>query len=190
MTAAAGGEALIRRLLLGDPRRLAMLRAVRDLELPQGAIGAGFVRAAVWDHLHGFAEPTPLDDIDVIYFDPADTTPAREAVLKAALTQRLPGPGWDVKNQARMHLRNGDAPYRDLGDAIAHWLETATCVAAHLTDSGNLEIVAPWGLDDLMNLRLRATPSGRRKHSQFRRRLAKKDWPGRWPRLTLTTTPP
>ncbi|HMB77806.1 MAG TPA: nucleotidyltransferase family protein [Kiloniellaceae bacterium] len=181
----ADGRALIRRLLGADGERLRMLRAVRTLRLPQAAIGAGFVRAAVWDHLHGFATPTPLDDIDVVYFDPDDPAATRDADLEAALRRSLPGPNWDVKNQARMHLRNGDAPYRDLGDAIAHWLETATCVAARLNEAEDLEIVAPWGLDDLMNLRIRATPSGQRKGEDFRRRLGEKDWQGRWPRLTL-----
>jgi len=183
MAAEAEGAALIRRLLLADPQRLSMLRAVRALELPQGAIGAGFVRAAVWDHLHGFADPTPLGDIDVVYFDPNDLTPARDRKLETALSRQLPGHAWSVKNQARMHRRNGDAPYRDLADALAHWLETATCVAARLTAEDDLEIVAPWGLEDLMALRLRATPSGRRNGDDFRKRLAEKNWQGRWPKL-------
>lgn len=181
--------ALIRRLLAADPTRLEMLRAVRDLNLPQGAIGAGFVRAAVWDHLHGFRRATALNDIDVIFFDPDNLDPKREQQLEAALSQRLPGHTWSVKNQARMHHRNGDAPYGDLADAIAHWLETATCIAARLKDATEIEIIAPWGLSDLMALRLRATPSGQRKTEDFRSRLAKKNWQGQWPQLALASDP-
>ena len=51
-----------------DPFRMRCLRALRALELPQGYIGAGFVRNAIWDELHARATPTPLNDIDVIYF--------------------------------------------------------------------------------------------------------------------------
>ncbi len=48
--------------------RLAALRAVRQLRAPQGAIGAGYIRAAVWDHLCG-CRPSPVDDVDVLYHD-------------------------------------------------------------------------------------------------------------------------
>ena len=51
-----------------DPFRMRCLRALRALDLPQGYIGAGFVRNAIWDELHARATPTPLNDIDVIYF--------------------------------------------------------------------------------------------------------------------------
>ncbi|WP_334019034.1 nucleotidyltransferase family protein [Alteromonas sp. S015] len=51
-----------------DPFRVRCLRALRALDLPQGYIGAGFVRNAIWDALHERATPTPLNDIDVIYF--------------------------------------------------------------------------------------------------------------------------
>ena len=42
------------------------LRAVHHLGLPDCWVGAGFVRALVWDHLHGYNEATPLDDVDLI----------------------------------------------------------------------------------------------------------------------------
>ena len=185
----ADGPELIRRLVFANPWRLAVLIAVRDLALPQGAVGAGFLRAAVWDHLHGFETPTPLDDIDVLYFDPLDPDGARESALEATLQAKMPGPKWSVKNQARMHLKNGDPPYRDLADAIAHWLETATCIAARLRADDELEIIAPWGFEDLLELRLRPTLSGRRRAEAFRKRLARKDWQGRWPRLALVEVP-
>lgn len=34
--------------------------------------------------------------------------------------------GLPVKNQARMHLRNGDRPYQSATDAMRYWPETAT----------------------------------------------------------------
>ena len=41
-------------MLLNDPIRMNALYAVQALELNDGWIGAGFVRDAVWDHLHGY----------------------------------------------------------------------------------------------------------------------------------------
>ena len=89
-----------------------MLRAVNRLGLPDCWTGAGFVRNLVWDRLHGYAEATPLNDIDVLYFDPSDRSRATERALEARLRRALPGQPWSVRNQARMHRRNADAPYR------------------------------------------------------------------------------
>jgi hypothetical protein len=47
------------------------LRAVRSLGLASWCIGAGAVRTLVWDALHGFAQPSTLEDVDVVYFDEA-----------------------------------------------------------------------------------------------------------------------
>ena len=49
-----------------------VLRVVRQHQLPDSWVGAGFVRRKVWDNLHGFEEPTPLNDIDVLFFNPND----------------------------------------------------------------------------------------------------------------------
>ncbi len=57
-------------LLLNDPLRMKALHAVQALGLNDGWIGAGFVRDAVWDHLHGYG-PRPLSgDVDVVWFEP------------------------------------------------------------------------------------------------------------------------
>ncbi len=168
-----------------DPWRMDVLRTVRALGLPDWAVGAGFVRAGVWDRRFGKARPTPLGDVDVIYFDPAETGRKREAAVEAGLAARRPDVPWSVRNQARMHLRNGDPAYDDTCQAIAFWLETATCVAVRLEPDDTLTVLAPHGLDDLMEGLVRATPAGRRKRADFEKRLAEKNWPGRWPRLRV-----
>ena len=162
-----------------------VLAAARQLALPDWWVGAGFVRAKVWDALHGRTGRTALDDIDLLYFDPGNRDPACEAGYEVRLSALLADAPWSVKNQARMHLKNGDAPYRDTCDAICHWLETATCVAVRLDPDGGLRLLAPFGLDDLLDLRLRPTPSGRRRIDAYRQRLDGKDWPRCWPRLTV-----
>ena len=82
-----------------------------------------------------------------------------------------------------MHLRNDDPPYRDTADAIGHWLETATCIAARLDDDDTVTLLAPHGIDDLVGLKLRPTPAGRRNRADFQKRLKQKDWLRRWPKL-------
>ena len=65
-----GGDALVRELVglaQQSPALMAALRAARALDLPSWAIGAGVVRNEVWDHLHGYKQATPMQDVDVVY---------------------------------------------------------------------------------------------------------------------------
>ena len=172
-------------IIAGDPWRMAALSAVRDLDLPDWAVGAGFVRAAVWDAHYGYPVPTPLGDIDVVYFAPRDPSRIRERRLEQVLASSCPGLPWSVRNQARMHRRNGDRPYRDTTDAIAHWLETPTCVAVRLMADDSLRLIAPHGLGDLIRHRSRPTPTGRRKMADFMGRVRTKDWRAKWPGLVI-----
>lgn len=175
-------------LVQSDHVMIEILAAVRELELPDGWIAAGFVRNRVWDHLHGYAKPTPPNDIDVVYFDPACLDEAVEKRFEATLLEQLPDQPWSVKNQARMALVNGDLPYRDTADALEHWCETPTPIGVRLDAKDRLQTIAPLGLDDLFELTVRPTPFARRhplKLQQYRERMARKNWPGLWPRIRV-----
>jgi hypothetical protein len=166
----------------------ALLSHVESLGLPDSWIGAGFIRNSIWDELHGRAiDVSRLNDVDVIFFDSSDIRRERESDLQNRLHEHAPGIAWSVKNQARMHLRNGDAPYRDTVDAVAQWAETATAIAARLI-GGRVEVMAPHGIDDLLNLIVRPTPPFERKMDIYRERVLGKDWPARWPKLTILMT--
>ncbi len=188
---AAMGEDLtifLQELLASDPEVLAMLATVRSLDLPDCWITAGLVRNHVWDHLHGYEEPTALNDIDVIYFDAGNLDEQAEKRLENDLHDRLPGHPWSVKNQPRMAYRNGDRPYRSISHALEHWCETPTAVAIRLNASDDIDILAPFGLDDLFGLVVRPTPFTRtnpQKLAQYRARMKKKNWPRQWPRIRV-----
>jgi uncharacterized protein len=173
-------ERVLRELIAADEWRMRVLRAVRALDLPDWAIGAGFVRSRVWDWLSGDTRATVPTDIDVLYYDAADLSPERETVLEVGLNAVLPAP-WSVTNQARMHIDNGDPPYASTEDALRHWLETPTAVAVRLSAANHIGILAPWGLDDLFTMTVRPTPSGRGKLGVYRRRIAGKQWSQIWP---------
>ncbi|MGK3112107.1 nucleotidyltransferase family protein [Candidatus Pantoea formicae] len=172
-------------ILSGDPVRMKILHAVQALELTDGWIGAGFVRDAVWDHLHGYVQSPVSGDVDVVWFDSENCSPELDRVLEDRLKQQIPSLDWSVKNQARMHLRNGDHPYTSTGDALLYWPETATAVAVRLGPEG-LDITAPYGLSDLFELRLRPTPVfEREKLNFFKQRVGTKRWVERYPKLQL-----
>jgi hypothetical protein len=188
---ASGRPAELCALIERDHWRMAVLGALATEGLPEAWVAAGFVRNAVWDQRHGFTAATPLLDVDVVFFDSTLPERAREQEIEARLRQRLDGVPWSVKNQARMHRRNGDRPYRSTADALTFWRETATPVAVRLDPRGKVELLAPLGLDDLFDLIVRptlATRSHPDKLAQYQARMAQKNWPARWPRLRLLST--
>jgi hypothetical protein len=177
-------ESQVGSILRADPLRWHVLDMVRALELPDCWIGAGFVRNAVWDHLHQRPPSPPAGDVDVIWHDPGRTGPAEDMRHEEALRTAEPSILWSVKSQARMHIRNGDAPYVSAVEAMRCWPETATAVAARRHGLDGCEIAAPFGLDDLLNLIIRPTPRFcREKRAIYEQRLQTKGWTAAWPLL-------
>ncbi len=175
-------EAIIRH----DPERLRLLRLVRDLDLPDCWVAAGFLRNAIWDFLHGRPARQAYDDIDVIWFDATRASAEQDAALEVELAQRDASIRWSVKNQARMHRRNGDTPYRSAADAMRHWVETTAAVALRIDDSDQISFSTPLGTTDLFGMIMRPGPRFRgEKHPIFLARVAEKRWFENWPLLQL-----
>lgn len=175
----------IARFVEGHRHLVRLLGATDAIKSYDCWIGAGLIRNAVWDELHGIHSGPASDvDADVIYFDSANTSGCRDAAIKARLIERMPEIKWSVHNQARMHVRNGDPPYLDLEDAMRHWPEIATAIAARMRE-GHVELLAPFGVDDLVNLIVRPTPIFAAKTDAYRDRILAKNWKSRWPRLTI-----
>lgn len=176
----------LQNLLLDDPVRMKALNTVRELRLSDGWIGAGFVRNAVWDQLHGYGQRPVSGDVDVVWFDSQRCNQIHDNYLEERLSQQFSTFNWSVKNQARMHQRNGNDPYLSTENALLYWPETATAVAVRVTDTNLIEIIAPYGLDDLFELRLRPTPPFEcEKLNVFRHRVSAKRWMERYPMLQL-----
>ena len=171
--------------IVHNPRMMRCL-AVLAAHGPAGAwIGAGFVRNAVWDHLSGQdTEALPLADLDVVFHDSANATAEQDAAFEVALRIAAPDLPWSVRNQARMHERNGHRPYRDIADALAHWPETATAIAARLGQNG-VEILAPFGVEDVLEMIIRPTPAFLTKQEIPLARLESKGWRKRWAGLRI-----
>ena len=180
----------LRAIVRATPWCMQALHAVAQLGLPHCCIGAGAVRALVWDALHGHVQASVPGDIDVAYFDADDLQPRREVELRQRLEALVPGVPWDVCNQARVHLWFADyfgyavPPLLSLDDAIASWPEFATAVGLSLQHDGSIGILAPHGLDDLFNMVVRRNPA-RISLDGYAQRLVSKDFAARWPRVTI-----
>lgn len=184
------GERQLEEIVRSTAWLMHALVAAREVAAPDWLIGAGAVRTAVWDRLHGYRQRTELADIDLVFFDPADLSQEREDGIRRLLEAVLPGEPWDVKNQAAVHLWYS----KDFGQqvealtstagAVAAWPETATCVGLRLRHDDRLLIEAPFGLDDLLGLIHRRNPA-RVTVEEYERRLASKCIAERWPRVTV-----
>ena len=174
-------------MLTEDLYRMHCLTALKALNLPQGYLAAGFLRNAIWDDLHGYKKATPLNDIDVIYFNPSDTSKSTERNIEKALTSQVPSAHWQVKNQARMHLKHGHNTYRDCEEAISYWVEKETCVAIRLCPnkgSNKFDMLAPYGLSSNFAGMISINPR-HPKDDVFTQRVKTKNWLVTWPQLTL-----
>lgn len=176
-------EARLREIIAGTPILIDMLRAVAQVGLPDAWIAAGTIRSAVWDTLHGRPVATDWGDIDVLFFDAA-TGREREAPAEAALGRLMPGLPWEVRNQARMHLKTGRPPYRDTEDGLRNFAETPTAVGVRL-QGPHIEIIAPHGLDDLFAMVSRPVFAGPELSHFYRARMTSKNWPARWPQVRV-----
>jgi hypothetical protein len=174
----------IEKLIRDDARMMHILRIVKTLGLPDWCVCAGFVRSKVWDYLHGLKE-TRLPDVDVVYFDPRFTDESTEKEYEQSLRELDPSVPWSVKNQARMHTKNGHAPYTSTADGLSNFPEVCTAIGVYISSNDEVILVAPYGVDDLVNLIVRPTPffmaEDRRKI--YEERLIAKKWEATWNRL-------
>jgi len=181
----ADREAALIGLIRADPARMRLLALVRAHGPPGAWIAAGTLREAVWDDRHGRPPRPPEGDVDVVWFDRRAGV-AEDRRFERCLADAAPAVHWSVKNQARMHARNGDPPYASLSDALRCWPEPATAVAARLDAEDAILVLAPFGLAELFDLVVGPTPhfAGSRR-AAHEARVRDKGWLARWPRLSL-----
>lgn len=172
-------------LIQQDPIRVEALAHVSQLNLPECYIAAGFVRNLVWDSLHNYVQPTPLNDVDVIYFDPNETNPNAFLDYQERLNACMPKLNWQVRNQATMHQRNGDKPYLSALDAMSYWPEKETAVAVRQAAPNQYECIAAFGFESLFSFCITYNP--KRSRETFENRVNSKQWLVRWPSLSVSS---
>ena len=181
----------LRAILRAEPWLVRVLTVVAALDLPDCWVGAGAVRDLVWDVQYGAGfDPANIADVDVVFFDADDLTAKHEHDLEARLHAAEPAVNWDVKNQARVHLwfeqRFGCPadPLHSTYDGVATRPERASAVAVRLDAHGEIEVLAPYGLDDLLDGVWRRNPV-RVTDAEWQARLDRKRPRERWPGITL-----
>lgn len=166
-----------------DVMRMQALNAAQQLGLNDWCLAAGFVRNLVWDRLHNYRHSTPLNDIDVIYFNPQQPGADLDREYEQRLCDLLPLP-WSVKNQARMHLKHQHSPYTSSSEAISYWVETETAIGVRLNQYQQLELIAPLGVDALFDFTITLNPKCG-KPEMLLARAAEKKWTEIWQDLHI-----
>jgi uncharacterized protein len=165
-----------------------ILKSVKSLNLPDCWVCAGFVRSKIWDTLHHFSERTLIPDIDVIYFDATNIDELEEKRLEDLLNSLMPNTPWSVKNEARMHIKSNLPPYSSSIDAISKFPETATALGVKLDEKDNVILIAPYGIRDVVNLKVKPTPfftKTKERVEIYENRITKKNWKSIWYKLNV-----
>jgi hypothetical protein len=181
-------------IVRSTPLLMTVLEDLRDDGLPQGIVVAGALYNLVWNRLTGRPDLTGINDVDVLYFDPGDLSEAAEDAIIRRLDRRftdLPVPV-QVRNQARVHLWFPEkfgiplAPLASADEMLGYFASKSQAVGVRLDAGGALDIVAPFGLDDLFSFRLTPNPALANKatHDAKAARAI-----GIWPELTVIPWP-
>ncbi|HEY9219633.1 MAG TPA: nucleotidyltransferase family protein [Phenylobacterium sp.] len=183
-------EARLEAILRQAGGLMQVMQTARSLALPDWLVFSGAVYQPVVNHLTGRPLDYGLKDYDLGYHDPSDVSyEAEDEVIRrvAAAFEPPLRELVEVRNQARVHLwfegKFGE-PYTALScsaEALARFTSTTFAVGARLSADGRMEIIAPFGLEDLFALRLRPNPT--RKTTGFRRTAEAAT--ARWPELTI-----
>ena len=179
----------MRAILLGAPGLMRVLTVARDLGLPDWLVFSGAVYQPVWNHLTGRPPEHGIADHDLAYFDASDLSYEGEdrVIRRVAAAFEPPLAAMvEVRNQARVHLwfegKFGEAyaPLSKTAEALTRFTSPAFAVGARLEADDHLTVVAPFGLDDLFALRIRANPL--RPSAGLARTVARAQ--KRWPEVT------
>lgn len=106
------------------------------------------------------------------------------------MIEAFPNIHWDITNQALVHewyrTDNGAsiAPLLSIEHALSLWPETATAIAIRLNKQNQIECIAPFGLRDLFELKLRWN-SALVSHAVFKQRIHQKKFLEKWSKLEL-----
>jgi hypothetical protein len=175
-------EAIIR----SAPLLMEVLTGLREDGLPDHMLVAGAIYNLVWNRLTERPDLAGINDIDVFYYDASDLGWDAEDLVIRRLGLRfahLPLPV-QVRNQARVHLwfeQKFGTPFEPLsssGEMMGRYASKTHAVGVRLETSGEITVLAPFGLDDIFSFRITPNPVlANRKAHEAKAARARSMWP-------------
>jgi uncharacterized protein len=156
------------------------------LDLPQWWIVGGAIRDVLWQSLSDSTTPSTPKDIDLLFYDPTDLTREHDTWIQQSLSS-ISGVPWSVKNQARMHIHNDDAPYTNVHEAMYCFPETVSAVGIRKGKNERIIVSTCFGFEDLFSMVFRPTPHFWYKYGStaYLARVRDKGWLNKWPRARV-----
>lgn len=180
----------LKNILKEDSDILKILTILDSLKLNDSWLCAGTIRNFVWNYLAGIKRIDTTTDIDIVFFD-KNVSNEEEQLIEKTLKQKYPGYTWELKNQVYMHQHNPNTlPYKNSTDAISKFPETCTAIGIRLDKNKEIEIFAPYGIDDIIHFNVHPTPYFLKDDNRTRlynHRVTHKNWKKKWSNLNITT---
>jgi hypothetical protein len=185
-------QAQLIEIVRASPTLMQVLTLARYFGLPDWRLVAGSIYQTVWNDLTGRAPDYGIKDYDLVYFDPDPSWEAEDVEIKRAAAF-FPGElsaMVEVRNQGRVHLwfegKFGEpyAPLTCTDEMIERFVCPAFSVGVRLEPDGRIDVVAPFGLEDLFALRLRPNPRRPINPKGFQKVVI--SCQARWPEVTAT----
>lgn len=179
-------EGELRAILEGSPPMMRTLEVLDGLALPDWLVFSGAIYQRALNHMGGRPLDYGIKDYDVGYYDAADISYEAEDVVIRRVADAFDEPlksMVEVRNQARVHVwfegKFGEpyTPLRSSAEALGRFVSPMFAVGARLGAGGRIEIVAPFGLEDLFARRLRPNPGRRSPNFEAIAASAKARWP-------------
>ena len=173
-------------IVAADPLLVETLARVRALALPDWLVVSGALYNSVWNHLTGKPSGYGIKDVDLFYFDDSDLSyEAEDGVIARAAPAfaGLPLPV-ELRNQARVHLWYPEKfgrscpRYTSSSHSLSFFASRTHAVGVRFGADGQLELVAPFGLDDVFSFRI--TPNrvmDNRQTHEAKGARAQANWP-------------
>ena len=182
-------EERLQPILSQNPSIAKILRRTGDLGMPNWYLGAGGIAQTVWNVLLKRNPEEGIQDYDLVYYDADDISyEAEDAFIKKGLKAFADIPvEVQIRNQARVHLWYKKhfgfsiKQYQSVEDAIRSWPTTANSIGITVLN-GKLHVYAPFGLDDLFGMIVRANKTLVTRE-MFENKVAR--WARVWPELKI-----
>lgn len=150
-------------ILRSDPLLSDVLVRARSLALPDWLIVSSAIYQTVWNHLTGRSSGWGMKDVDLVWWSGDDLSWEAEDLEIRRAEAIFAGLAVPVepRNQARVHLwferRFGLAfePIPSSAAGLRRYASICHAVGARLRPDDEIDVFAPFGLDDVFALRVR-----------------------------------
>lgn len=174
----------LKRIVRDSSQLMRRLELVREEDLNDWYIIGGAVRNTVWAWMYN-RKTTPVRDIDIVHFDSSDLSIRADVAVYERLCLKE-DVDWNVFNQARAHIRDPlRAPATSTIDGVSYFFETPSIVGVQLTANDDLEVCAPYGVEDLLNGVVRPATRHPKYREFFKQRVRTKGWENKWPQIQV-----